>query len=54
VFGIVVIMIVESVFYLEMHQNKKISLKKIIFDISISKWSENIKQILFLTKTNLK
>jgi hypothetical protein len=36
-------------FLLKIHQNN-FFLKKIIFDISISKWSENIKKILILSK----
>jgi hypothetical protein len=42
-FGIVVAVAVQSVFRLEMHQNNVFFLKKIIFEINISKRSKNIK-----------
>jgi len=45
VFEIVVTVAVQSTFHLEMHQNKKKYFLKIIFDISTSKRSENIKKL---------
>jgi hypothetical protein len=54
VFGIVIVVVVQSVFRLEMHQNKKKYFLKIIFYISTSKRYENIKEIYFKQKTNLK
>jgi len=43
----VVAVVFQSVFYLEMHQNN-------IFDISASKWSENIKYIYINLKQRKK
>jgi hypothetical protein len=39
-----VVVAFQSVFYLEMHQNNFFYILKIIFDISVSKWSENTKK----------
>jgi hypothetical protein len=45
-FGIVVVVAVQSTFRLEMHQNDIFfHFKKIIFDISTSKQFENIKKL---------
>jgi hypothetical protein len=51
VFGIIIAVAIQSVFYLKMHQN----LKKNIFYISTSKRSENIKKFILNKKIqNLK
>ena len=47
-------MLFKSVFYLEMHQNNFFYFLKIIFDISVSKWSENTKKKLIWSKENNK
>jgi len=53
VFGIVVVVAVQSVFRLEMHQNKFFK-RKIIFNIGTLKQSENIKNISFKAKKSSK
>jgi hypothetical protein len=50
VFEIVVAVAIQIVFRLEMHQNKFFYFLKIIFDISTSKRSENIKKTHFMKK----
>jgi hypothetical protein len=45
-----IVLAVQNVFRLEMHQNKNIYFLKIIFDINTSKRSENIKKIHFKQK----
>jgi hypothetical protein len=51
VFKIVIAVVVQSIFYLEMYQNKK----KIIFNISLLKRFENIKKFILSKKIkNLK
>ena len=50
---VVVWLLFQSVFYLEMHQNNFFYFFKIIFDISASKWSENTKTILIWSKKKL-
>jgi RNase P/RNase MRP subunit p29 len=51
-FGIVVTVVIQNVFRLEIHQNDVFFLKKkIIFEINISKRFKNIKKY-FLTKKN--
>jgi hypothetical protein len=52
-FEIVVVVIVQSVFRLEMHQNNIFYFLKIIFNISTSKQYKNIKNNIF-NKKNLK
>ena len=53
--GSVVAVAFQSIFYLEMHQNNIFFyLKKIIFEISVSKWSENIKIYQFEAKKKIK
>ena len=49
-FESVVAVAFQSVFYLEMYQNNIFLFLKIIFDISISKWSKNTKNILIWSK----
>jgi hypothetical protein len=53
VFGIVVVVAVQSVFRLEMHQNEFFK-RKIIFNIGTLKQSENIKNISFKAKKKFK
>jgi hypothetical protein len=55
-FGILVAvtMTVQNAFHLEMHQNKIFYFLKIIFDISTSKRSENIKKKIILSKKKSK
>jgi hypothetical protein len=50
-----VAIVFQNVFYLKMHQNNIfIYFLKIIFDINISKWSENTKNISIWSKKNKK
>jgi hypothetical protein len=51
-FGIVVAVVIQSVFRLKIYQNKKIYFLKIIFNISTSKRKENIKKIYFKQKNS--
>jgi len=53
--GSVVAVVFQSVFYLKIHQNIIFfNFLKIIFDISVSKWSENTKNISIWSKKNNK
>jgi len=52
--GSVVAVAFQSVFYLKMHQNNIFFKKKIIFNISVSKWSENTKIYQFEAKKKIK
>jgi len=48
-----VVVVFQNVFYLKMHQNNIFFyFLKIIFDINVSKWSENTKNILIWSKKN--
>jgi hypothetical protein len=50
-----VVVVFQNVFYLKMHQNNIFFyFLKIIFDINVSKWSENTKNILIWSKKNKK
>jgi hypothetical protein len=51
-FGIVVAVVIQSVFRLKIYQNKKNNFLKIIFNISTSKRKENIKKIYFKQKNS--
>jgi hypothetical protein len=51
-FGIVVAVVIQSVFRLKIYQNKKNNFLKIIFNISTSKRYENIKKIYFKQKNS--
>ena len=53
-FESVVTVAFQSSFYLEIYQNNIFYFLKIIFDISVSKWSKNTKKILILCKKNKK
>jgi hypothetical protein len=48
--GNIIVFFLKNVFYLEMYQNNIFYFLKIIFDISISKISKNIKKILIWSK----
>jgi hypothetical protein len=50
VFGSVVMIVFQSIFYSEMYQNNIFYFLKIIFDISALKWSKNTKKILIWSK----
>jgi hypothetical protein len=50
VFGSVVMIVFQSIFYSEMYQNNIFYFFKIIFDISALKWSKNTKKILIWSK----
>jgi len=54
VFGIMIAVAVQSVFRLEMHQNKFFLFFKIIFDINTSKQYKNIKKHFILSKNKSK
>jgi hypothetical protein len=49
-FGIVVAVVIQSVFRLKIYQNKKNNFLKIIFNISTSKRYENIKKFILNKK----
>ena len=51
-FGIMIAVAVQNAFYLEIHQNEFFIFKKIIFNISTSKRSENIIFFFILSKIN--
>ena len=50
VFGSVVMIVFQSIFYSEMYQNNIFYFLKIIFNISALKWSKNTKKILIWSK----
>jgi len=50
VFGSVVMIVFQSIFYSEMYQNNIFYFLKIIFDINALKWSKNTKKILIWSK----